>query len=208
MERQLELWTLRNEIQTTFDEPPKLPKKPDKPKRAFTGQTRPGCVYCSGEHKAVDCTEIVDTEARKKFLLDNRRCYNCTSRFHQVSNCSSKGTCVKCNERHHTSIHDAYQAGPKKVMATSNNTRKTIFPVTVVKVNGVTCRALIDSGPSSSYVSAKVAAMFGTKPVRTVSRTIEMLMNEKRVNLPIYKGNIVSMQDDFSMNVELHAGAT
>ena len=88
-------------------------------------------------------------------------------------------------------------------MVTSNETGKTIFPVTVVKVNGVTCRALIDSGSSSSYVSAKVAAMFGTKPLRTVNTTIEMLMNEKRVNLPTYKGNIVSMRDDFSMNVEL-----
>ena len=39
--------------------------KPYKPKRAFTGQTRLGCVYCSGEHKAVDCTEIVDAQARR-----------------------------------------------------------------------------------------------------------------------------------------------
>ena len=36
-----------------------------------------------------------------------------------------------------------------------------IFPVVVVKVNGIMCRALIDSGAGSSYASANLVDALG-----------------------------------------------
>ena len=40
-----------------------------------------------------------------------------------------------------------------------------IFPVVNVKVNGIECRALIDTGAGSSYVSAKLIDLLKIKQV-------------------------------------------
>ena len=41
-----------------------------------------------------------------------------------------------------------------------------IFPVVVVKVNGVMCRALIHSGAEISYASANLVHMVGKIPAK------------------------------------------
>ena len=50
---------------------------------------------------------------------------------------------------------------------TDGETGEGVFPVVVVKVNGVMCRALIDSGAGRSYASAKLVAMIDEKPSDT-----------------------------------------
>ena len=42
-----------------------------------------------------------------------------------------------------------------------------IFPVVVVKVNGVMCRALKDPSDRSSYGSGNLVHMFGKNPQRS-----------------------------------------
>ena len=44
------------------------------------------------------------------------------------------------------------------------------FPILIAKVNGVTCRALVDSGDGSSYASAKLASLLHLKPVDRKTR--------------------------------------
>jgi hypothetical protein len=39
---------------------------------------------------------------------------------------------------------------------TDGKSGDAILPVVVVKVDGITCRALVDSGAGSSYASAKL----------------------------------------------------
>ena len=51
-----------------------------------------------------------------------------------------------------------------------------IFPVVLVKINGFKCRALIDSGTGSSYVSAKLIETLKIKPSETKRQRIDMLM--------------------------------
>ena len=50
---------------------------------------------------------------------------------------------------------------------TDGGTGEGIFPVVVVRVNGVMCRALIDSGAGGSYASANLITMIDEKPCET-----------------------------------------
>ncbi len=58
-----------------------------------------------------------------------------------------------------------FTPGNQQKLMTDGASDDGIFPVVVVKVNGVMCRALIDSGAESSYASANLVHMFGKKRV-------------------------------------------
>jgi len=58
-----------------------------------------------------------------------------------------------------------------------NQIGEGLFPVVVVEVNGIKCRALIDSGAGSLYVSAKWIELLRIKPTDVQTKTIDMLMS-------------------------------
>ena len=58
-----------------------------------------------------------------------------------------------------------------------NQIGEGLFPVVVVEVNDIKCRALIDSGPGSLYVSAKWIELLRIKPTDVQTKTIDMLMS-------------------------------
>lgn len=78
-----------------------------------------------------------------------------------------------------------------------------IFPVVVVKVNGVMCRALIDSGAGSSYASANLVHMVGKTPSEVKSQRIDMLMASKTTRIEIYDVEVSSLDGSFKINVKL-----
>ena len=78
-----------------------------------------------------------------------------------------------------------------------------IFPVVVVKVNGVMCRALIDSGAGSSYASANLVDMFGKNPSEVKSQRIHMLMASKTTRVEIYDAEVSSLDENFKTNVKV-----
>ena len=63
---------------------------------------------------------------------------------------------------------------------------EAVFPVVVVEVNGIRCRAMIDSGAGSSYVSAKLIDLLKLKPSQSQIKNIDMLMASKTFKLEIY----------------------
>ena len=50
------------------------------------------------------------------------------------------------------------------------------YPVVVVEVCGIRCRALLDTGAGNSYASAALLGRIGKQPVRKEFRRIETLM--------------------------------
>lgn len=60
-----------------------------------------------------------------------------------------------------------------------------IFPVVIVKINGIMCRALIDSGAGSSYASAKLINALDVKPSKIKSQRIDMLMTSQTKRIEI-----------------------
>ena len=140
-------------------------------------------------------------------MAKKKLCFNCAAGQHRANACFSKSTCRKCNKRHHTSICDAKDRNQddgtnagNKVLTASGSATEGIFPVVVVKVNGITCRALIDSGAGSSYISAKLAAMLNVKPVETRTSKIDMLLTSKTTRLEIYEVTVESKVGDWVSN--------
>ena len=80
---------------------------------------------------------------------------NCAMKPHRAADCPGKSSCQHCSRRHHSSICDKRPGNEQKLM-TDGASDDGIFPVVVVKVNGVMCRVLKDPDDRSSYGSANL----------------------------------------------------
>ncbi len=90
-----------------------------------------------------------------------------------------------------------------KKVYTANESNEGVFPVVNVRVNGVLCRALIDSGAGSSYASAKLIHELHLKPVDVQTKNIDMLMYSKQAHLKTYEVKIESTTNEFTMTINL-----
>ena len=62
------------------------------------------CVYCNASHRSEKCDKLKTVEERLAFLQQHKRCFNCAGFKHSSNRCKSKGRCLKCKRKHHTSI--------------------------------------------------------------------------------------------------------
>ena len=167
------------------------------------------CVYCGNVgHKPSECQKITKVDERKATLAKKNLCFNCATPNHRAVECYSKATCQHCKKRHHTSICDRKhtpQAGTddKKTLMTANGSNEGILPIIPIKVDGITCRALIDTGAGSSYASGKLIDLLKKKPCETKTRRVDMLMSSQVTKLEVYNTLIESLDGNFSMSVKL-----
>ena len=84
---------------------------------------------------------------------------------------------------------------------TKNN---DIYPVPIVKVNGVKCRALLDTGSGSFYASEGLLDYLEINPTRKEIKTIESLTNLATKKLKIYSIKIQDVNEKYSFNTELN----
>ena len=73
----------------------------------------------------------------------------------------------------------------------------------VVKVGGIECRALLDSGESSCYASAKLLDLLGMHPTEIKPKKIEMLMASVTARTEIFKTTVSFKSGDYSLDVSL-----
>ena len=119
------------------------------------------CIYCdSDEHKSVDCKTVTMLNNKQSILKEKRVCFNCTGFAYRAAECRSKG-CQYCNSKRHSSVCDKKSGGV--FLATGEV--GVVYPVVTVNVEGVTCRALLDNGSGSTYVSNRLAEEMGKKPI-------------------------------------------
>ena len=90
-----------------------------------------------------------------------------------------------------------------EVALTANGSTEGVFPVVLVKVDGITTRALVDSGSNSSYVSAKVVDIMRKKPSESTTRRVKMLMDTHTTKLELYDAELSSIDGEFKMDVKL-----
>ena len=136
-------------------------------------------VYCgSKHHKPIACTRIEDVFERRKIISSKKLCFNCIGEGHHASNCKSQRSCMKCKGHHHTSLcmGATNQQSPTTTTESNNPTgqkflikpeNEAIYPVVVVKVICITCRALLDTGVGSSYISLALDRKLKKPPIRT-----------------------------------------
>ena len=86
----------------------------------------------------------------------------------------------------------------------TTNEQGIVFPVMVVKVNGVKCRALLDTGASNSYISSKLMYVLNQRPIARKYRRIDMMMCTTTKKIDVYKVTIENLKSNFRMDI--HAG--
>ena len=88
------------------------------------------------------------------------------------------------------------------LVATGEST--VIYPVVVVSVDRIKCRALLDSGSGSSYASSSLIKNLHKKPAQTEHKQIEMMVCSTTQKVNSYKVNISSVNKKFEMTTMLN----
>ena len=205
----LRKWTERNPIPAEREPPEKLPdrKKPHFPRdRSFQAQQKEervrGCVYCEKpDHKSVNCKTVASVDERKRVLSNKHLCFNCTGTRHKTVDCRCRVVCEVCQKKHHTSICD--RLGEQLMTATSAGKTAVIHPMVVVKVQGVRCRALLDTGAGSSYASAALLKLLKVRPYQREVRQIEMMLGAVTKQVEIFQVQVSSTSGDLCSDTEV-----
>ena len=161
----LESWTRRNpktvdiDLGTRRNEKPvfKSPKK----ERIYAVKDRQRkqslCVFCDGsDHKSTGCTKVTDLNERKKIFSSKKLCFNCSCSKHHASECKSETGCQTCGTKHHSFLCEKADTLLVACLSESVN-----YPVVVVRVKGVRCRALLGTAAGSSYISSAMVRHLG-----------------------------------------------
>ena len=211
----IRLWVRRNPVdtKTVEREIEQQNRKRERSNKLFQarGQEHKSkeCVYCGdANHKPSECEKIISIDERKQTLARKNLCFNCATPNHRAAECFSKATCQNCRKRHHTSICDrkqnlTNQENGRKTLMTASENNEGVLPVIAVKVDGIICRALIDTGAGSSYASAKLIDLLEKKPCETKMKRVDMLMSSQVTKLEMYNSLIESIDGSFRMNVKL-----
>ena len=203
--------TLTKELSKWIDrKPEKTERKQDSKKEQLLQakqkdgktQTKP-CVYCNlTNHRSNECEKVKGMQERKKTLSEKKLCFNCTGSQHRASEWKSKRSCQICQRKHHTLICDKsstmMMATESLVMMATESL--VIHPVVVVKVNNIMCRASLDTGAGSSYVSAALLDRLNLKPIRKETKSIDMMMSSTTRKLEIYDVEISELSEKFKIN--------
>ena len=116
-------------------------------------QTKSEFVCCEKpDHRSSDCKTAKTVTERRKILSDKKLCFNCTGAKYRTVEFRSAKTCLKCKNKHHTSICDKLADSKSELMLVTTEANVT-YPVAIIKINGVKCRALLDTGSGSSSMS-------------------------------------------------------
>ena len=84
------------------------------------------------------------------------------------------------------------------------NTSLVTYPVLVIEVEGVKCRALIDTGAGSSCASSKLINKIKKKPIRRETKRIETLMHSVVKKTEIYQFKIGDINQEFKIGIEIN----
>ena len=157
------------------------------------------CVFCDGSaHKSTGCTKVTDLNERKKIFSSKKLCFNCSGSKHRDSEYKSKNGCQTCGAKHHCSLCEKVDT-----LLVASSSESVIYPVVVVCVKGVRCRALLDTAAGSSYISSAMVRHLGMKPNRTGQRRIEMLMANTVKTFNIHELEISDDNGTFTLEAEV-----
>ena len=129
-------------------------------------QTKSVSVYCEKpDHRSSDYKSAKTVTERRKILSDKKLCFNCTGAKPRAAECRSAKTCLKCKNKHHTSICDKLADSKSEPMSVTTEINVN-YPVAIIKVNGAECRTLLNTGSGSSYISESFINLLKINPVR------------------------------------------
>lgn len=116
---------------------------------------------------------------------------------------SVKADRLTCGQRHHTSICNNSSTDGLLLTTQPESSNKVIYPVVVVEVEGVQCRALLDTGAGRSYASAALLDLVKSRPRQSQVRTIEMMLGIQTKRVELFSLKVEILKKDFSLEVEV-----
>ena len=152
------------------------------------------CVFCPGNHKSEECSEVIAPHNRKNILMKSGKCFICLRVGHRSFKCFSKAKCKNYKGRHHVAICSANSSSncPDPAPAISRETQaeaasasslnvhatswvgstassgvKVALQTALAYVNGVKMRTLFDTGSQKTFISKKAASKLSVVPVRS-----------------------------------------
>ena len=92
----------------------------------------------------------------------------------------------------------------KMLSSTHTNKRNTsvTYPVVIISVDDIKCRALLDTGAASSYISSTIVCKLNKHPVRRDTKKIEMMLYATNSRLSFYNVTIKNLEDEFKLITE------
>ena len=78
-----------------------------------------------------------------------------------------------------------------------------VYPVVIVNVEGVKCRALLDTGAGSSYASAALLKRLSNRDHRKEVRRVEMMLGAVTREMELSTINVEALDRKFKMNVSV-----
>ena len=160
-----------------------------------------GCVYCEAEnHNSKDCPTVTDVNQRKKLLAEKKLCFNCTGAKHRAAECKSVHKCSKCNMKHHSSICTTKD---QLLTANGSNDGPIVYPVVVVDIEGIKCRALLDTGAGNSYASAALLDLLPKRSRKKEVRRVEMMLGSVTREMEQSTVRVKATNGEFAMDVNV-----
>lgn len=148
------------------------------------------CAFCKNDHRINQCTNFhkSSVEVRRKFVLDNKLCFNCLGGNHSAKECHSKIKCRVCKRAHNSLLHpqseNAHNEADENVASSSETSVQVVSCVASSKITlqrvllatalvraasrsgeNVILRALIDQGSQASFVTESTVQYLGLKKV-------------------------------------------
>ena len=77
-----------------------------------------------------------------------------------------------------------------------------IYLVVVVKVNNITCRVFLDTGPGNSYASSALLEKLNIQPVKKEPKQIEMMMCAISRTINVLEVKIRNLNGSFQFKLE------
>ena len=199
---QLQQWTEKNPI--SFEKKPPEHQKRERAYQARQSDSKlKNCVYCNkADNKSTNCNSVTSINERRKILSDKKLCFNCTGTKHRANECKNENTCRTCKRKHHTSICEKTQ---DVTFNTSERNKSGTYPIVIISVDGIKCRALLDTRAGSFYTSSTIVNKLNKQPVRRDTKKIEMMLYTINFKLNIYNVTIKNLKEEFEFTTEMNA---
>ncbi|XP_067208463.1 uncharacterized protein [Linepithema humile] len=156
---------------------------------AHVAVTKTPCIFCKGDHPIFRCDKFIALSGDKRLqeVKERKFCLNCLkSTEHRAKQCTA-GSCKKCNKRHNTLIHiesnkqvenvendaSSSRPNPEPSAASVNHIackegHQFLLSMAIIQVKNAkrslhSCRALLDSGSQSNFVTIDLVKRLGLR---------------------------------------------